>query len=122
MKPPCLAKGAVGGGSGVTVPLRLRSVVPRFAPFQFHESAQARCLILDERLARQGEVLHAVKPERAEILPEFAPRGEHPAIRQVPDHERAHATAGSFSFTVPIVEGDFDEAARRHNRHRRYQA
>ena len=114
--PPCPAKDAIGAGSGVSGLHRLLSVIARLAPFQFHGGAQARCLVLEERLARQGEVLRAVNQERAKVLPQFAPRGEHPAIGQVPDHERAHATPGSFSLTVPTVEpGDLpptDRAAR----------
>ena len=71
-----------------------RLAVLRFAPLQFHEGAQSSCLILNETFAGYGEVRHAVEPEGAEVLPEFAPTGKHPAIGQIPDRERTHAAPG----------------------------
>ena len=79
-------------------------MIPRFTPLQFHEGAQSCCLIFIEPFTCYGEVRHAVKSECAEILPELAPSGKHPAIGQIPNHERAHAALGLVPIAVLIVE------------------
>lgn len=81
-----------------------RSTLPRFTTLQCRGLGQSRCLVFGEPFARQGGIFHTVKPEREEVRPEPAPRGEPPAIGKVPDQWRAHATSISFSLTVPIVE------------------
>ena len=81
-----------------------RPVILLFTPLQFHEAAKSCRLILIQPSTCHSEILHAVKPECAEILPELVPGGKHPAIRQVPVHERTHAAPGPVPLSVPVVE------------------
>ena len=81
-----------------------RLVVPSFAPLEFHEGSQPCGLIVVEPFTRCGETRNSVNSECAEVLPEFAPSGEHPASGQIPDHQRVHTTLGSVSVSILVVE------------------